>query len=589
MKQLILDCDFLGKKQHFLIANNSSYHTYIGAILSIIIVIIMISLITYFGLEVIFRNNLNLISTKNINEDPPFIYLNNQSFMIFTLALENPDYSVYINETIYTLNVSANIIALTGKGQKNITTIPLQVRKCSSFVFTYVPEYFSLLDLDNLYCTELSDDIYLKGEYGKSEWAYLSYEFHKCVNSSNNNNSCMSAEEIEHRLQGGYLGMFFSDLFLLPENYSQPIKVYGKNIFTSFTGDQYTDVWFYLKSVELNTDTGLLFRNIKTEEFISYDYHISNKDNREGSNFISLFIRIGQNKETYYRSYRKLQVVTAEVGGMINLLLVCGEFISYYFREILYKDFILGFCYDNNNNNNKTGNKVKEVVYSGKNTIGKFNVQQQQQQQQQVCKQNSFDITIPGVINNNNNNNSSNNGNNSSLLSIHTIGVKNCFNNNDSCCVKSRLNLHTWNNNNNSSCSGNGSKYNQQQLRKSQTFQFRRRFDKDLNTWQLVLIVCNGKVRKRIKNVNYKFQQIGLLFDVIQFLKLNEDVNMIQKYYCNELYNNDIFGKFHFHLRDTNETDKYYDCLQKRKKGPLFDNNTFQIHSLRECQSQIRI
>ena len=314
-----------------------------------------------------------------------------------------------------------------------------------------------------------------------------------------------------------------------------------------FTGDQYTDVWFYLKSVELNTDTGLLFRNIKTEEFISYDYHISNKDNREGSNFISLFIRIGQNKETYYRSYRKLQVVTAEVGGMINLLLVCGEFISYYFREILYKDFILGFCYDNNNNNNKTGNKVKEVVYSGKNAIGKFNVQQQQQQQQlqqqQVCKQNSFDITIPGVINNNNNNNSSNNGNNSSLLSIHTIGVKNCFNNNDSCCVKGRLNLHTWNNNNNSSCSGNGSKYNQQQLRKSQTFQFRRRFDKDLNTWQLVLIVCNGKVRKRIKNVNYKFQQIGLLFDVIQFLKLNEDVNMIQKYYCNEFWEDFLDAK----------------------------------------------
>ena len=569
MKQLILDCDFLGKKQHFLIANNSSYHTYLGAILSIVIVMIMISLITYFGLEVIFRNNLSLISTKNINEDPPFIYLN-QSLMIFTLALENPDYSVYINESIYTLNVSANIIALTGKGQKSITTIPLKVRKCSTFVFTHVPEYFALLDLDNLYCTELNDDIYLKGEYGKSEWAYLSYEFHKCVNSSDNNNSCMSSEEIDQRLQGGYLGMFFSDLFLLPENYSRPIKVYGKNIFTSFTGDQYTDVWFYLKSVELNTDMGLIFRNIKTEEFISYDYHMSNKDNRKGTNFISLFIRIGQNKETYHRSYRKLQVVTAEVGGMINLLLVCGEFISYYFREILYKDFILGFCYEN-----KSG-KIKEVVYSGKNNMNKVNLQQQ------VCKQNSFDITIPGVIHNNNNNNN----NNSSLLSFHTIGAKNYFNNDNG--VRNKFNLNTWNNN------ALNNKYNQQQLRKTQTFQFRRSFynshnDLDLNTWQLVLVMCKGNVRKKIKSVNYKFQQIGLLFDVIQFLKLNEDVNIIQKYYCSELYNNDIFGKFHFHLRDNNETDKYYDSLKKRKKGPLFDNNTFQLHSLRECQSQIRI
>ena len=569
MKQLILDCDFLGKKQHFLIANNSSYHTYLGAILSIVIVMIMISLITYFGLEVIFRNNLSLISTKNINEDPPFIYLN-QSLMIFTLALENPDYSVYINESIYTLNVSANIIALTGKGQKSITTIPLKVRKCSTFVFTHVPEYFALLDLDNLYCTELNDDIYLKGEYGKSEWAYLSYEFHKCVNSSDNNNSCMSSEEIDQRLQGGYLGMFFSDLFLLPENYSRPIKVYGKNIFTSFTGDQYTDVWFYLKSVELNTDMGLIFRNIKTEEFISYDYHMSNKDNRKGTNFISLFIRIGQNKETYHRSYRKLQVVTAEVGGMINLLLVCGEFISYYFREILYKDFILGFCYEN-----KSG-KIKEVVYSGKNNMNKVNLQQQ------VCKQNSFDITIPGVIHNNNNNNN----NNSSLLSFHTIGAKNYFNNDNG--VRNRFNLNTWNNN------ALNNKYNQQQLRKTQTFQFRRSFynshnDLDLNTWQLVLVMCKGKVRKKIKSVNYKFQQMGLLFDVIHFLKLNEDVNIIQKYYCSELYNNDIFGKFHFHLRDNNETDKYYDSLKKRKKGPLFDNNTFQLHSLRECQSQIRI
>ena len=60
------------------------------------------------------------------------------------------------------------------------------------------------------------------------------FQFKKCVNSTSNNNSCKSPY-ISEILNGEYMGIFTIDYQINPNNYKQPLQIYGKNIFINIS------------------------------------------------------------------------------------------------------------------------------------------------------------------------------------------------------------------------------------------------------------------------------------------------------------------------------------------------------------------
>ena len=343
-KEFLLRCDFLGRTQMFTISKKNTFQTFIGSIISIIIVVLMTYFIFYFGLQVIQRKKPNVISTIYNDPDPGQTNLTSDNFG-FTIGLQNPDYSLYINESIYTINLTLFTVIKERNGiDKNIIT-PLSIIPCSKYTVKIIPEYFELMDLDNLYCINPSTDIYLKGDFGQNNWTYLNFEFNKCINSSLNNNSCASQEEIDSRLDGGYIGMFMTDLDVIPNNFRNPTSFYGKNVFTTFSAREYLDLWVYLKRIELNTDSGLLLNSNHNEEFFGLDTYRETRDYRNGNNFLTVKMRMSLSRNVYDRSYEKLQTIAADIGGIMKLCLVVGEVLVYFFREILYKDFLASFFF----------------------------------------------------------------------------------------------------------------------------------------------------------------------------------------------------------------------------------------------------
>jgi hypothetical protein len=255
----LIHCDFLGYKPTFSIGSKSTFQTFFGFLCSLIIS----GVISYFALtflfDVITHQNPNIIVTTYFDENPSQVNFDQHSF-ILTLALQNPDYSYYLNESIYKLTtfaISKEIIDSNGTIETTEEEIPLT--KCSDISeFELIPDYFMTLDLDNLYCLHANNPIILEGEYGKNTWKFIQFRFSKCINSTLNNYSCSAKEEIESRLSGGYLGLFMSHYTVVPNNYKEPIKLIGKNIFGSFSGKYYSDFFMYLKTLEVNTDKGLL-------------------------------------------------------------------------------------------------------------------------------------------------------------------------------------------------------------------------------------------------------------------------------------------------------------------------------------------
>jgi hypothetical protein len=99
----------------------------------------------------------------------------------------------------------------------------------------------------------------ISGSYLMEYWNYISIHLKFCNNSQN----CKSKEEIQEFLKGGYFGIFTSDIRIDPENYSQPVSIYGINSYTSILPNMNKDIWAYVKNIDIITDDGIFFTNKK--------------------------------------------------------------------------------------------------------------------------------------------------------------------------------------------------------------------------------------------------------------------------------------------------------------------------------------
>ena len=133
------------------------------------------------------------------------------------------------------------------------------------------------------------------------------------------------------------------DYTIVPRNYKSPFHPYGKNLYSSFSINFFNDIFLYLKSIEILTDSGYFFEKKKKIKFSVYDYIFPNIDHRISNDFLSLTIRLSSKREVYERSYIKLQTIFSNVGGMLKMILIFGEYSIYFIRIVLYKNYILEF------------------------------------------------------------------------------------------------------------------------------------------------------------------------------------------------------------------------------------------------------
>jgi hypothetical protein len=79
----------------------------------------------------------------------------------------------------------------------------------------------------------------------------------------------LNKEEIDKYLQSGYVDIFMTDKMIVPKDFKNPTKIYGKNIFDSINGKEYMDYWIYLKRLEVQTVEGIVFDQIVKKSVLS--------------------------------------------------------------------------------------------------------------------------------------------------------------------------------------------------------------------------------------------------------------------------------------------------------------------------------
>ena len=332
--------DIFGERPEFFINGYHTQKTFFGAIISFILYISIFILFIIFSLDMINHENPILVKTNYIDEVPDeYIFDNN--FMV-AVVLEYPNYTKFINDKIYTLKIhETNYSYINGSTIIN-SEREIKYKKCSEFKFNIIPEYFEVLDIDNIYCLNLTG-FSIEGEFMRDRWRTILFNFEKCVNSTDNNFTCESLEEIEKTLNGGYIEVFITDSTIIPNNYKKPMKIFGRNIFSSLNGKDYSEFWLYLKRMDVITDNGLIFHSYDKKYTIAFDRFNFLKYSSKNDLFLQVAFKLATTREVYHRSYKKIQEICADLSGLFKGIILFLEFFFYIFKKTFYKNYLLQF------------------------------------------------------------------------------------------------------------------------------------------------------------------------------------------------------------------------------------------------------
>ena len=222
--------DIYSKKIGFFFNKSEKIGSLFGLILTMIYISFSVILFIYQIVKVIDRKELKVYDTTIYSQKMPSITVDTNK-LYFSFALEHPKtVDRFIDETIYTAKLA--FIEQHKKNGKYITvqTKYLDIEKCK--VENFGKNYQKLFvkdELNNSYCIkDINYNLTLEGSYKYEKISYMRITIYPCVNSTKNNYTCKSQEDIDYYMSSGYFSIVLKDFGLNPSNYSFPIDLHFK-------------------------------------------------------------------------------------------------------------------------------------------------------------------------------------------------------------------------------------------------------------------------------------------------------------------------------------------------------------------------
>lgn len=275
-----------------------------------------------YGIYFVLRANINntLISYQNLTK-----YLNHSFFFINDDGEEKP----LVMENCYTRKIN-DFLLQTNEGLKNYNEVSL-----------------------NRWCIKDGQNVTM-GLYPKSDGMIhtpsFGYRVIKCKNSTENNFSCASDEEINKMIKFAYFQSSIPRSIFDFNDVKNPRKrAYDYRIYTLdnlFCKKFLT----YLKPNYLMTDQGLLFDEYQLDsvDFNVDDlqYETANIDDTSGV-LVNFEFNFGVNQQVYYRKNLKLYNIIANLGGIINFLFIFGKILCYSYNMLILKFSLINISFAN--------------------------------------------------------------------------------------------------------------------------------------------------------------------------------------------------------------------------------------------------
>jgi len=346
--------DNLSIKPELKVNGETRFHTNLSVILSLISAMGIVAISCIFMNEWLSKKKINLVYNLDSRKYST-ISLEGKHLAVLvtdTNGIDIPDYDRVMNiEFKYlqvviptgTNNPSANSMPLV-----TYTTVP--ANDCKTYeklnpVFGYANKNFK-----NTVCFDFEKNkVSLTGKFGALQgYTNLDVRLNKCVNSTLNNNNCMPTTYINQVLAFAILNVFSTEYDIIPEDLDNPVQQYDSFDQLRISASVYKRFDKKYNKIFVNYDRGLLTPAIEVMEAYRTDNIYESVDLRNGNNgynddaaFSALGLQFSGKNEIFNISFMKLPQALANVGGILNLTLISGKVLMYFWSMNSMLEFVI--------------------------------------------------------------------------------------------------------------------------------------------------------------------------------------------------------------------------------------------------------
>ena len=320
--------DMFASSPNFYFKNHDRINTCFGTLLTLVYIIVSLTLFIYHSVITIQRKNFKVYDSTIYGQEMPFIDLNS-NILYFAFGLEDPqtmnrfiDDSIYVPKIVFVDKAKINDELVTVYQQN------LEIEKCNVINFGENYQHLFLEDeLNNSYCLKkFEQNLTLAGGYKYERFSYIRIRIYPCVNSSENNFSCKSQEEIDHFMSSGYFSIILKDIGLNPSNYSIPVLPTLQDLYTTIDKRIYKNYILNLGVTEIQTDIGLFQESIKTQKYLQFRKEMetftfrNEEEYYQGKSVIIAQLKLDDKINVQTRSYIKIPEIFSTIGGYMQLM-----------------------------------------------------------------------------------------------------------------------------------------------------------------------------------------------------------------------------------------------------------------------------
>ena len=313
--------------------NETTVKSAVGGCLSVLITALFLIITIYFGLEIVFKKEPIVRSYDDITEQSR-IYVKDFPILLFVL-LANGTNVVSNYPGALDLSIESKVLPAIN-GAANTYFEKLVFDRCQE---KFMPEEHWLsitktFNLDDVKCVNpfkkysregklVEEDVYFENPYAANKSNFFQILIKKCDEKANPD--CWKGLE--------NVGRFFTFL-VFPDTYQDlsdrenPIK----NRLLSFTQQTsvqlYTRNYYEIRSAELISDNGWIFRDEKSQSFYQFftDKSVMDLYNKNDRLLLNLTFSSSLMKKVLVRRYLKMPELFANIGGFIKAIMMCCQF-----------------------------------------------------------------------------------------------------------------------------------------------------------------------------------------------------------------------------------------------------------------------
>ena len=371
IKNKLFNFNFFGLSFPIRYKNEIIYHSFIGISLSFILIILIIILSIKYFLDLfkyskftVISNQMDLDRNEKINFTSP-IMIGICNLSASPKLIEEKYFKIKMYKQSAQAIIKNNSFINFNPNLKNI-----QLDKCNLLKNYYNMTLFKGFNFEKYLCPKPNQNISIRGRFNDdiNGFDIINIVIEKCVNSSENNITCASDDEINNMLKNNFLSIFLIKEITDHYNVLNPIKKLLRTDYFPISLDFKKLYTYNFILSKYYSDSSFIFSNEKKFIFVEIkDYNMDSIENIFPNAEIGIIFTFFENQMIYKRKYTKFYEICSNIGGILNFIFQIFQFITCYLTKKLFiSDLIYNIVNVNNSINNKKYIQIKSFNETNK-------------------------------------------------------------------------------------------------------------------------------------------------------------------------------------------------------------------------------